>query len=144
LSRANLQNANMGNTNLSHATGLASPSKCLSENFVFGDNGIIVYKIFGLWRPPPQDWVIELGSVITEVVNSDRCTLCGSGINVGTFDLIKKLGIKEGLSYWKCLIPYKYLCDVVVPYNTEIQIRTGYLELIEEVKIKSHQNGGAE
>ena len=91
-----------------------------------------MYKTFGSQYKSPESWKIKAGSVITETVNPDRCTDCGSGINVAPIDWVKKNYPDNPI--WKCLIRYEWLAGVIVPFNTDGKIRCEKLELVEIVK----------
>ena len=133
LSDANLSGANLSRANLSGASGLLCAINFLDANFERTTDGYIVYKTFGGLYTPPGHWKIEKGSVITEVVNPDRCTECGSGINVAPLKWIK---CKYEGDIWKCLIRWEWLAGVIVPYMTDGKIRCEKVELLEIVPQK--------
>ena len=130
---ADLSGANLSWANLSGANGLLSAINYLDANFEHTKDGYIVYKTFGGQYSPPENWKIEKGSVITEVVNSDRCTDCGSGINVAPIEWVKS---HYNGDIWKCLIRWEWLAGVVVPYMTDGKIRCEKVELVEIVTDK--------
>jgi hypothetical protein len=70
--------------------------------------------------------------VIEEVPNPDRCTECGSGINVAPLDWVRRNHLDKPI--WKLLIRFEWLPGVVVPYMTDGKIRCEKAELIEIVE----------
>jgi hypothetical protein len=127
----NLWRASISSANLSGATGLPSQSEFLAQ-FERTTEGIIVYKAIGNTSYTlPARWKIEPNSYLEEVVNPDRCTLCGCGVNVASLKWCKQN--YEKAEYWRCLIPWENCFDVVVPYNTDGKFRVGKLKLIERV-----------
>jgi hypothetical protein len=140
LSRADLSRADLSRANLSGAKNLLNPVEYLEKNFETTESGLIVYKAFGMYKPTPEEWVIKPESIITEIVNPDRCTECGSGINVATLEWIKKAKSESSDSedknrpIWKCLITWKDLAGVIVPFGTDGKIRAGRVKLLEIVK----------
>jgi len=133
LSGANLSGANLSGANLSGADNLLSAADYLHNHFERVDDGYICYKTFGAYNQPPEKWDIKAGSVIEEVVNPDRCTECGSGINVGTLDWVMHCGEAASRDVWKCLIRWEWLPGIIVPYMTDGKIRCERVELIEIV-----------
>lgn len=131
LSEAHLCGANLSRANLSGAENLLSAVNYLDANFERVENGYIVYKTFGEMYTPPENWKIEPGSVIEEVVNPERQCNCGCGINVATLDWVKKN--YKGV-VWKCLIEWPWLAGVIVPYSTDGKIRCERVRLLEVVK----------
>ena len=132
LSGADLRNANLSDANLSDAKGYPCPSTWVDAQEVDPEGrGIIVYKIFGLHYPAPADWRVEPGAVITEVVNPDRGTECGSGINVAPWSWG---GFNSNKPIWKLLIEWRDLCTLVVPFGTDGKARVGRATLLEEVE----------
>ena len=131
LSDANLRGANLRCADLSDAKGLLSAVNYLEANFDRTADGYIAYKTFGGQYAAPDKWIIKTGSVITETVNPDRCTDCGSGVNVAPLEWVKK---RYKGDVWKCLIRWEWLAGVVVPYMTDGKIRCERVELIEVVK----------
>ncbi len=130
LSGADLRRADLRGANLSDATGLLDPAEYMEANFERTADGFIVYKSFGTNYPPPAGWVIEPGAILTEVVNPDRGTDCGCGINVAPRDW-SSFGSGD---LWRCLIRYEWLPGVVVPFHTDGKIRTSRLQLLEIVE----------
>ena len=131
LSFANLSCPYLNRANLSGAVGLLSASAFMAK-FVSNADGVLVYKRIGQTNySPPTHWKIQAGSVLTEVANPDRCTICGSGVNFGTLAWCKKYAI--GSELWLCRIAWADLPGVVVPYNTDGKARCERLTLIEVV-----------
>ena len=132
LSYAGLSGADLSYADLSGARNVLAQIDFIKNNFETTKDGVIVYKTFNSVYEPPEKWVIQQGSVITENVNFDRTNDCGCGINVAPLKWVKKkdYGKKD---IWKCLIRWEWLCGVCVPYNTDGKIRCEKLELIEVV-----------
>ena len=132
LRSADLRGADISDANLSSAKGYPCPSTWVDAQEVDPEGrGIIVYKIFGLHYPAPADWRVEPGAVITEVVNPDRGTECGSGINVAPWSWG---GFNSNKPIWKLLIEWRDLCTLVVPFGTDGKARVGRATLLEEVE----------
>ena len=127
----NLSGANMEGVNLSGAKNLLSPINYLKENFEHTDEGYIVYKCFNNMYSAPDKWDISIGSVIEEEVNPNRTTTCGCGINVAPLDWVRNEYPHRQV--YKLLIRWEWLAGVVVPYNTDGQIRCARAEIIERV-----------
>jgi len=134
LTNANLTWTNLNGVNLSGARGLLDPAQYLADTFEATDEGYIVYKTFGWQYASPESWRIEPGSVITEVVNPDRCTECASGVNVATREWLAEHA--PNCEIWRCLLAWRDLPSVVVPYNTDGKIRCGGVTLLERVSEK--------
>jgi hypothetical protein len=108
----------------------------LEENFESNDAGIIVYKAIGNTpnkKNVPPTWKIEQGAYLTEVCHPDRTQDCACGVNFGIIKWIKE-NIDSPYVIWKCLIEWRYMADVVVPYNTDGKARCGTLKLLEVIK----------
>ena len=131
LSWANFSWANLSRADLSGAKGLLDTVNFMEAHFERTDRGYIVYKTFGGNYDPPGEWKIEPDSVITETVNFDRCTECGSGINVAPLEWVTREYPNKQI--WKCLIEWPWLVGVCVPYNTDGKIRCSKLRLLEVV-----------
>ena len=131
LSGANLSEADLSGADLSGAKELLSSIDYLKEYFEFTSNGIIAYKTFNGSYNPPEKWVIQSGSIITENVNPSRTDLCGCGVNVAPLDWVRN-HYKGDI--WKVLIRWEWLAGVVVPYNTDGKIRCERVELVEIVE----------
>ena len=128
LSGAYLSGADLRSADLSGAEELLSAINFIDAHFERVADGYIVFKIFGGQYKSPESWKIEAGSVITETVNPDRCTECGSGINVAPLKWVKS-NYKGDI--WKCLIRFEWLAGVIVPFNTDGKIRCERVELVE-------------
>ena len=136
LREADLLGANLQEADLSQAKGLIVPSAWLAKNFKTTEEGIIVYKAVG--NTPNRDdvpgsWKIEAGAYLTEVCHPDRTLDCACGVNFGTIEWIND-NIEKPYDVWKCLIEWRYMADVVVPYNTDGKARCGTLKLLEIVE----------
>ena len=135
LSEADLSGADLSGAYLRGAEGILDSSEWLSKNLEAATDGYIVYKRIGTdktHRNPPQHWVISPGEYLTEVVNPDRGTECGCGVNVGT----RKWCADNytGAILWRCLIEWRDLPGVIVPFNTDGKIRAGRVKLLEIVE----------
>ena len=133
LSGADLRSAVLSGVDLSNSKGLKTAKVYLSQ-FETTEEGIYVFKTFGAYKSSPDYWKIKPNLFIEEVVNPDRCTECGSGINFATLDWIKTDSEACSKSIWKCLIHWEDMADVVVPYNTDGKARCARLQLIEIVE----------
>ena len=131
LSRANLSRADLSGANLSRAEGLLDTVNYMEAHFERVERGYIVYKTFGGTYEPPTEWEIKPESIITETVNFDRCTECGSGINVAPLEWVRENYPNKEI--WKCLIEWPWLVGVCVPYNTDGKIRCSRVRLLEVV-----------
>ena len=131
LRNANLWNANLSDANLSGAKNLISTVAFMSE-FEKDDLGVIVYKRIGSTNyAPPTHWTIASGEFLTEVVNPDRGTYCGCGVNFGTRAWCDNA--YEDATLWRCRIRWMDLAGVVVPFGTTGKARCERLELLEVV-----------
>ena len=128
---ANLRGANLCGANLSMAENLLSAITYIKDNFETTDKGIIAYKTFGSQYNPPEKWVIQPGSIITENCNMNRTDVCGCGINVAPIKWVRQ---NYNGDIWKVLIRWEWLCGVCVPYNTDGKIRCEMVELLEIVE----------
>lgn len=133
LSHATLSHADLRDADLSGAKGLLSAADFLEQRFERTDTGYIAYKTFGAQYTPPKNWEIVPGAELTETVNPDRCTECGSGINVAPLGLVKN-AYHDKKPIWRVLIKWEWLPGVVVPYMTYGKIRCEKVQLIETVK----------
>ena len=135
LSGANLSGANLSGANLRYAdlsgANLISAVNFIDAHFERVNDGYIAYKTFGGSYPPPKSWEIKPGSVISETVNFDRCTECGSGINVAPLGWVADQ--HDGKEIWKVLIRWEWLAGVCVPYTSDGKIRCERVELLEVV-----------
>ena len=132
-SHATISDVDLSYADLSGAKGLLSAADFLKQHFERTDTGYIAYKTFGAHYIPPKNWEIVPGAELTETVNPDRCTECGSGINVAPLKWVKKrYQFKRPI--WKVLIKWEWLPGVVVPYMTDGKIRCEKVQLIGTVK----------
>jgi len=134
LREANLRVANLSGADLGGCTGLLNAADWLAEHFELDPDGrgYLVYKMFGIFNPIPAAWKIEAGSIITEVVNPDRGTECACGVNFARRDWLE-FKVRPGTPLWRCLLRWRDLPDVVVPFHTDGKARCGRLELLEIV-----------
>jgi len=130
LSDANLSDANLSYANLSDAKGLLSPIEFMEKTFESNSDGYVVYKTFSSQYSAPNSWVIEPNSIIDEVVNQLVTIDCACGINVATLEWVKR---EYSGDIWKCLIEWKWLLGVIVPYHTNGKIRAQRVRLLEIV-----------
>lgn len=128
---ATLYGANLGRANLSGAEGLLSAVSFIDAHFERTADGYIAYKTFDSTYTAPDNWKTKKGAVIEEVVNFDRCTECGCGINVAPLEWVKQHVNGE---IWKVLIRWEWLCGVCVPYMSDGKIRCEKVELVEVVR----------
>ena len=134
LRRANLSGADLRDADLSGAKGLTNAVDFFDKNFAKSDNGYIVYKRLGgspTHYSPRPEWIIEEGAILEEVANPNRQDECGCGVNFGTLDYCKKNSTAADL--WECLIEWKDLLGVVVPYNTDGKARCERLKLVKRI-----------
>ena len=128
---ADLSRAYLSRADLSGAKGLLDTVNYMEAHFERVERGYIVYKTFGGNYEPPAEWEIKPESIITETVNFDRCTECGSGINVAPLEWVKREYPNKKI--WKCLIEWPWLVGVCVPYSTDGKIRCSRVRLLEVV-----------
>ena len=131
LSGSDLSGSDLRYSNLSQAKGLLDTVNFMEAHFERTDRGYIAYKTFGGNYEPPAEWKIEPESVIEETVNFDRCTECGSGINVAPLEWVRENYPNKEI--WKCLIEWPWLVGVCVPYSTDGKIRCSRVRLLEVV-----------
>ena len=129
---ANLSSADLSSADLSDAKNLVSSINYMEAHFERTAEGYIAYKTFNSSYEAPERWAITPGSVIDEVVNECRTTMCGSGINVAPLEWVRRE--YPGKTIWKVLIRWEWLPGVCVPYNTDGKIRCERVELVEVVK----------
>ena len=134
LRNADLSNVDLRCTNLSDAKNILSPIDYLKKNFEFTSDGMIAYKVFNGTYTPPEKWVIQSGSIITENCNPSRVDVYGCGINVAPLTWIKDNYEADIWKIWKVLIRWEWLAGVIVPYNTDGKIRCERCELLEIVE----------
>ena len=128
---ADLRWADLSGADLSGAKGLLDTVNYMEAHFERVERGYIVYKTFGGSYEPPTEWEIKPESIITETVNFDRCTECGSGINVAPLEWVREYYPNKEI--WKCLIEWPWLVGVCVPYSTDGKIRCSRVRLLEVV-----------
>lgn len=125
LTSAYLTNANLSGAKLPSQADFINKLKC-------DEYGIIAYKLIGnTYYKKPDHWVIAPGSFLTETVNPDRCTECGSGVNVATREWCDG---EDGDELWKVRINWRDLTDIVVPFGTDGKFRASRVQLLEKVK----------
>ena len=129
---ANLSYADLSYADLSDAEGLLSAVEFLESHFEKNGEGYIAYKTFNSEYKPPEKWVIQADSIITENVNFNRTNNCGCGINVAPLDWVKEHYSHKG-DIWKVLIKWEWLVGVCVPYDTDGKIRCERVQLLEVV-----------
>jgi Pentapeptide repeats (8 copies) len=124
---ADLSGADLRRANLSGAKGLLDPVQYLFDRFASDEKGLIAYKVFGANFVPPEYWKLEPGAILEEVVNPDRTADCACGINVATRDWS---GFRGNDQTWRVRIRWPWLAGVVVPYQTDGNIRCSRVELL--------------
>ena len=135
LRSADLSGSNLRSADLSGSNGIMSAIAFMDAHFERTKDGFIAYKTFGSSYHPNDDWKIEPGSVLSEVVNPDRTCSCGCGINVAPLSWVKDNATNGGrLSIWKVLIRWEWLMGIVVPFGSDGKVRCEKVELIEVVK----------
>ena len=133
LSEANLSEANLRGADLSGAVGLLDPIDWLATHLEQTQDGYVAYKMFETFYATPARWIIQAGSVLTEVCQPDRCLDCGCGINVATRDWAQQALPTRTHPLWRCLIRWAWLSGVVVPFGSDGKIRCSRVELVGEV-----------
>lgn len=122
----------LAKVDLNDTKGLINPIEYLNNNFEKTTEGYIVYKTFENFYNIPNHWEIQPNSIIEEEVNYNRCEEGGCGINIATK---KYIALYNTFKYpvWKLLIKWEWLPTVVVPYNTDGEIRCGKAMLLEVI-----------
>ena len=135
LSDANLSGANLGGADLSYAKNVFSVQEFIKNHFEYNKTGLIVFKAFGKETPNNSNkWgKPKKNKIITEVCNPVVTNDCGCGVNCATLEWIEKQGWSN-VEVWKCVILYKDLPGLVVPWNSNGKIRCNRLKLIKQVK----------
>jgi hypothetical protein len=129
---ASLREADLRGADISRCKGLIKPSSWLKENFRQTKRGYVVFKdVESDFFSKPKHWVIKKGACIEEVCNENRTNDCGCGVSFGTLDWLKKNSNNE---IWECLIEWRYMADVCVPYNTEGKARCWKLKLLKPLE----------
>ena len=131
LREVDLRWANLSGADLSGAKGLLDPAVYIAANFKRVRGGIEVWKRMGGQQTPPESWVIEPGSEISEVVNPLPTCDCACGVNVGTREWCDTHYTDKPL--WRCLVKWAWMPSMVVPYNTNGKVRCGHVKLVELV-----------
>ena len=131
---ANLRGADLRGANLSGAMGLLDPAEWMAK-FPATAEGYVVYKaVGGTPYDSPPHWAIEPGAYLTETVNPSRTNDCGCGVNFGTAKFVwDDYPPAQGRNVWECLIEWRDLPGVVVPYNTDGKARCARLKLVRIV-----------
>ena len=134
LGEADLYRADLRGADLSGAMGLLDPAEWMAK-FPATAEGYVVYKAVGYtsYGSPPH-WTIEPGAYLTETVNPSRTDDCGCGVNFGTAKFVwDDYPPAQGRNVWECLIEWRDLPGVVVPYNTDGKARCARLKLVRIV-----------
>ena len=132
LSDANLRRADLRGADLSGAKNILAAADWLETNFAHTEKGVIVYKKIGNTDyTVPAHWTIAENSVITEVCNPCRTITCACGVNFGTREWCDKN--YRAADLWECLIEWRDLAGVVVPYNTDGKARCERLTLLRKI-----------
>ncbi len=134
LSGADLSGASLVDADLSGAVGLPRSPNVFLEHTA---DGVIAYKAFGnTTRAPRPEWVIKPGSVISEAgCNPDRFANCGSGVNVASTLQWVRNNYPEAESYWRVLVRWQDLPNVVVPYGSDGKYRCTRITLLEKLEV---------
>jgi hypothetical protein len=133
LNGAKLDGAELNGAELNNAKGLIDNINWIEKNIKKTEQGYIVYTSFNENFKPNDNWQIEEGSIIEEVVNFNKTCECACGINVGTKAWVKN-NCKNQI--WECLIKSEWMVGVCIPYNTDGKFRTSRLQLIKKIDIK--------
>lgn len=118
-------------TDLSECEGLLSQAEFIKKNFEFTDEGMLVYKTFCEQFGVNKNWDLTPGTYISENPNPNRTNTCGCGINVAPKKWCEESTRNE---IWECLIEWKDLAGVVVPYDTDGKIRAERVKLLRKVE----------
>lgn len=141
--RSGLRRVSLIGTNFSGSSGFLDSIEYIDANFGEDASGLIVYKIFDIYQHNPK-WIVKEDSVITEIVNPDRTDYYGCGIHVGSEKWLANYirtntdpkhccGVKD---IWQCYIRREWLSGVIVPYETDGEIRTSRLQLYKKLSDK--------
>lgn len=122
LTGADLKRVDLSGADLSGVTGILSPSEWMAATFEATDEGYVVYK---------TEETFEAGDYLTEVCNPDRSAVHGTGVNFATLEWCQEIYL--GAQIWKCIIEWRDLPGVVVPFHPERQARCERLRLVESV-----------
>lgn len=116
---------------------LDSPIDYMRKQFESSPTGgYYGYKFFNYFRRAPSYWILEENQIISESVNYDKSLVGGSGIHIGGLDCIKRMiklnpELKEQ-KIWKVYIAPEWLPGVVVPFNSDGDIRCERCQLVKE------------
>ena len=127
---------NILGVNLSQSKGLLNPLSFMYENFATNEDGFIVFKAFGeTFYKMPAIWEIKEGLFLNEEVNYNRTEECGCGVNFATRDWIEKnfSNSFKHITVWECLLHFRDLALLCVPYKTDGKARCGRLQLIKRI-----------
>ena len=127
---ADLRGADLRRADLSGAVGLLDACEYVAANFKRVRGGIEVFKSFGEQYEPPRGWEIKPGAELSEVVNPLPTLDCACGVNVGTREWCDRNCQK---TVWRCLVKWEWMPSMVVPYNTDGNVRCGHVKLVELV-----------
>lgn len=130
LTDANMTRADLTDANMSQAKSVTLVADWLAQNFKRDKVGVIVFRRENGDRAHPSNWEFKVGAIIEEVVNPDRCTICGCGVSFATLEWVR--GHYKG-PIWRCRIKWIDLADVVVPFGTDGKARCRRLELLEVI-----------
>ncbi len=114
--------------------GGLNPQDYLERKHERSDNGFIVYKSFGCYYQPPEEWNIAEGSVIEAEFDDNGGETCSYGMNVTSLRWIVREAWVEG-NTWKAEL-YQDDIDaglVCVPAQTEGKFRVGKLHLLYRI-----------
>jgi hypothetical protein len=112
---------------------LLSSSDWIRRHLAANSMGVLGYKALNLMYNAPRHWRTKPGSEWREVVNPDRCSLCGCGVNVGTARWVIENTVPSRDVY-EVLIPWQEMADVVVPYATYGKLRAGCVRVVRKVR----------
>jgi hypothetical protein len=132
LSYADLSSADLSYANLSESKGIKNMAEWFYDNFKMNKKGFVVYKAIGNTHYElNKKWIIKKGEYLEEVVNPSVNCDCGCGVNFGTLKYVKKEFTNSNI--WECLIEFKDLVEVVVPWDTDGKARCRRLKLIKKL-----------
>jgi len=131
LQYANLRSAKLQDTNLSGVTKLYSQIDLLKQlGFKFSKRGLVVYKSFSENYYKPAYW--KNRKILRENVLFNRTINCACGVNVATLKWCERQCNNQ---IFKCLIKWKWLMGICVPYNSDGKIRAERVKILEEVGV---------
>ena len=130
LFEADLSGADLSGADLSGAKGLRTAREFMAQ-FDKDAEGWLVYKAIGKTDyAPPENWAIEVGAFLEEVVNPLPTLDCACGVNFGTLEWCQNQYPTSTI--WRCRIAFEAGPDIVVPYATAGKARCGRLQLLEK------------